>query len=174
MMLARTISVLMGLASCGILACKSDGQVPTTKPGSSQIEWVAPAKLKPGPVRRDQLSVEQLERIKKLQQTFSEVDPTSLDKWVDDFKRDADPDREIRIYDGMAEAYSGYCAGKSLTREARQDVFQVVLLRSGAPDAEVLSRLTLVKLSLDDARAILKLYRASPAPITVSPTTSGP
>jgi hypothetical protein len=109
-----------------------------------------------------------MERIRKLQQTFSEVDPMPLEKWVDDFKRDKDPDREIRIYEGMAEAYTAYCSGRQLTLQAKQDVHQVVLLRSGAPDAQVLPQLTLKVLSVDDAKEILKLYKVPPAPITVS------
>jgi hypothetical protein len=49
-----------------------------------------------------------------------------------------------------------------------------VLLRSGAPDAEVLRQLELTTLSLDDAREILKLYPMAPLLITVSPTSGAP
>jgi hypothetical protein len=115
-----------------------------------------------------------MERLKKLQETFAEVDPSPLEKWVDDFKRDQDPEREIRIQEAMATAYSAYCSGRSLTLAAKRDVYQVVLLRSGAADAEVLSHIKLSTLSLDDAKAVLKLYPMAPAPITVSPGSSAP
>ena len=96
-----------------------------------------------------------------------------LEKWIDDFKRDRDPNREIRIYEGMAEAYTAYCSGRNLTLRAKQDVYQIVLLRSGAPDAEVLRRLKLKALSVDDAKEVLSLYRAPPAPITISTAPNG-
>jgi hypothetical protein len=69
----------------------------------------------------------------------------------------------------MADAYSAYCAGKALTPSAKQEVFQVVLARSAAPDDVVLRSLKLKVLSLDDAKAILKMYKMPPAPVTVSP-----
>jgi len=75
---------------------------------------------------------------------------------------------ELRIYEGMAEAYRAYCSGKILTPQAKQEVFQVVLLRSGAPDSEVLTRLELKVLSMQDAREILKHYNVAPAPVVVS------
>jgi hypothetical protein len=39
-----------------------------------------PTKLQPGPIRHEALTADQLTRIQKLQQIFSEVDPTSLAK----------------------------------------------------------------------------------------------
>ena len=151
------------LLAVGLLAsCKGEKPAP-------QTQWVATESLRPGPVRGG-LTPSQIERIGKLQKTFVDVDPTPLAKWIEDFSRDADPDREIRIYEGMAEAYAAYCAGRNLTAEGRSDVYSVVLVRSGAPDSEVLANVKLKTLSLDDAREILRLYPAPPEPITVTPT----
>jgi hypothetical protein len=156
-------SFLIALMACSasLLACKEGDQ-------PSQKTWIDPAHLQPGPVQHQRLTDVQVERIKTLQHTFREVDPTPLEKWVEDFKRDVDPEREIRIYEGMATAYGAYCAGRTLTLAAKKDVYQVVILRSGAPDVEVLPRLKLSTLSLDDAKDILKLYPMAPAPVTVS------
>lgn len=153
--------------SAFLLAC-NEGKHP------SHEQWIDPASVRPGPLQHEQLTSPQMERIKKLQQTFSEVDPSRLEKWVEDFKRDRDPEREIRIYEGMAAAYAAYCTGRTLTLPAKKDVYEVVILRSGAPDAEVLPRLKLGVLSLDDAKDILKLYRMAPAPITVSTSPATP
>lgn len=172
MALTLSISILMVLLLACLLAFRSKGQGGSTQPSPSQ--QIDPTKLRPGPVRHEQLSADQMERIKKLHQTFHEVDSSPLEKWVDDFKRDANPDREIRIYEGMAEAYTAYCAGRDLTLQAKQDVYRVVLLRSGAPDAEVLPHLKLNALSMDDAKEILKLYKDAPAPITVTQVPGGP
>lgn len=165
-MRACHIISLIACSAC-LLSC-NEGKQP------SQAQSIAPASVRPGPLQREQLTSSQMERIKRLQQTFSEVDPSPLEKWVDDFKRDRDPDREIRIYEGMAAAYSAYCTGRTLTLPAKKDVYDVVILRSGAPDADVLSQVKLDVLSVDDAKDILKLYRMAPAPITVSTSPAGP
>jgi hypothetical protein len=156
---SHLIALIIG--STSLLACEGRKQPSPEKP-------IDPAHLQPGPIRHPQLTEAQLDRIGKLQQTLLEVDPSPLDRWIDDFKRDSDPEREIQIYEGMASAYSAYCTGRTLTLAAKQDVYQVVILRSGAPDTEVLPRLKLHALSVDDARDVLKLYRMDPMPITVS------
>lgn len=127
--------------------------------------------LQRGPIRHDSLPAEQVARLTRLQQIFAEVDPTPLAGWIDDFRRDQHPEREIAIYEAMARAYTGYCQGRDLDVAAKREVFSVVLTRSGAPDEEVLERLTqgeLHTLTRDDVKAILALYDAPPAPITVT------
>jgi hypothetical protein len=118
------------------------------------------------------LTAIQLERVKALQQTFAEVDTSPLPRWIDDFKRDQDPDRELRTYERMADAYRAYCRGRSLSPRAKADVYLVVLLRSGAPDEEVLPRLKLQELTIADAKDILRLYKAPPEPVTSVPSPS--
>jgi len=141
---------------------------------TDRTRWVDPTTLRPGPVRHASLTDGQMGRLRELQRTFAEVDPSSLDKWVEDFERDHDPEREIRIYEGMAEAFRSYCNGRNLSSRAKADVYQVVLLRSGAPDAEVLPRLKLSELSLSDAKDVLRLYKEPAAPITVAPSSATP
>jgi hypothetical protein len=160
------IVALIACSAC-FIACK-DGAQPSRRTS------VDPARLQSGPIQHEQLSAAHQERIKRLQQTFSEVDPNPLEKWIEDFQRDRDPEREIHIYEGMAAAYSAYCTGRALTLLAKRDVYQVVILRSGAPDADVLPQLKLSTLSLDDANDILRLYPMAPAPITVSTSPAAP
>jgi hypothetical protein len=154
-------AMTLGLANS---ACKSNEPPSTDK--------VSTSTLQPGPVRHDELSPDLVARITQLHDTFQDVDPTPLSKWLDDFKRDQDPVREIRIYEAMARAYTAYCGGRDLTADAKREVYGVVLQRSGESDDDVLKHLKLKSLSIDDAKAILKLYDIPPAPITVttSPT----
>ena len=137
---------------------------------TDRTEWVDPTTLRAGAVQHASLTDSQMARVRALQLTFAEVDPTPLDKWVDDFKRDRDPERELRVYEGMANAYRAYCNGRNLSLRAKADVYQVVLLRSGAPDAEVLPRLKLGELSVADAQDVLRLYKEPATPITVVPS----
>jgi len=124
-----------------------------------QLQRVDPATLKPGPIRHEELNREQLERIAKLHRIFSEVDSSPLEKWIDNFKRDLEPDSELALWERMAEAYTGYCSKRNLSLDAKQDVYQVLLLRSTTPDAEkVLEYLNLKMLTPAEARDVMKLF----------------
>jgi hypothetical protein len=130
---------------------RSENQPPQTK-------MVNAADLKPSEIQRDQLSEDQLRRIKKLRETFAEVDSSSLEKWIDNFKRDADPDSEIAIWERVAVAYTNYCSQRQLTLEAKGDVFQALVLRSMTSDEEAVKTLKLKVLSADEARKIMREY----------------
>jgi len=67
-----------------------------------QTQTINAADLKPNEIQHEQLSEAQLRRIKKLHEIFAEVDGSSLDKWVDNFKRDANPNSEIAIWERVA------------------------------------------------------------------------
>jgi hypothetical protein len=128
--------------------------------------------LRPGPLRHDELSADLVARITRLHDTFAEVDPTPLSKWIDDFKHDEHPDREVRIYEAMGRAYTAYCTNHPLTADAKREVYGVVLARSAAPDEEALKSVTLQQLSIDDARDIVRLYDQPPAPVIVERTAN--
>lgn len=123
-----------------------------------RVEWVDPKTIQPGPIRRDALSDEQMARIRALQAVFVEVDGQTVEQWVDSFKRDADPDKELRVWERMAKAYRAYCDGKQLSPAAKKDVYRVVLLRSMASEQDVLERVKLNELTRDDAIAVMKGY----------------
>lgn len=123
-----------------------------------QTQMVNAADLKPNEIQHEQLSEEQLRRIKKLHETFAEVDTSSLEKWIDNFKRDADPDSEIAIWERVANAYINYCSKRQLTLEAKGDVFQALVLRSMTSDEEAVKNLNLKVLSAEEARKIMREY----------------
>lgn len=154
----KLLRVLL-LAICATLtACERAprGQ-PAVKPDDGgKVEWVDPKTIRPGPIQRDSLSDEQMARIRALQAIFVEVDGQTVEEWVDNFKRDADPDKELRVWERMAEAYRAYCDGKDLSAAAKKDVFRVVLLRSMASEQDVLDRVNLNELSRDEAVAVMK------------------
>jgi len=150
LMMRGTLSSLLaffGFACSG----RSENQRP-------QTQMVNAADLKPNEVQHEQLSEGQLRRIKKLHETFAEVDSSSLEKWVDNFKRDANPDSEIAIWERVANAYTDYCSRIPLTQEAKGDVFQVLVLRSMTSDEDTVKTLKLKVLSADEARKIMGEY----------------
>jgi hypothetical protein len=152
MKLRRVALLALCLASCGRAPeVKSpDGKA------NGRVEWVDPKTIQPGPVRRDALSDEQMARIRSLRATFAEVDGQTVEQWVDNFKRDADPDQELRVWERMGKAYRAYCDGRRLSTEAKKEVYRVVLLRSMASEQDVLERAKLKELSREDAIAVMK------------------
>lgn len=153
---ALALSVIL-LAGCDRASTSSD----------SKTQWIDPNKLEAGPVRHTNLTEDQTSRIQRVQKIFSEVDPSPIEKWMEDFKRDTNPERELAIWEGMATAYATYIASNSLTLAGKKEVFQVVLLRSGASDDEVLKHLDLKILTETDARKIMALFATKPEPIRV-------
>lgn len=99
-----------------------------------------------------------MERIHKLRDTLAEVYHSPVEKWVDNFKRDADPDKELAVWEKIAAGYTRYCSKRLLSIEAKKDVFQLLLLRSMAPEREVLNHIKLKTLTVDEAKETLKEF----------------
>lgn len=132
------------------------GQSAAKTAAGEDVKWVDPKTIQPGTIKRDSLSDEQMTRIRALQAVFIEADGQSVEQWVDSFKRDADPDKELRVWERMAKAYRAYCEGKQLSAEAKKDVYRIVLLRSMASEQDVLERIKLNELSRHDAITVMK------------------
>jgi hypothetical protein len=130
---------------------KNKGQEPDT-------QWVDPASLTHGPTKRDGLSSKQMERIYKLRDALAEVERSPIEKWVDNFKRDVNPDKELAVWERIADGYTRYCSKRPLSIEAKKDVFQLLLLRSMASEQEVLNHVKLKTLTVDEAKETLKEF----------------
>ena len=164
MMRRPDIRLTVLLAVCLMLL---DGCERASPPSESKTQWIDPNKLEAGPIRHSNLTEDQISRVRRVQRVFSEVDPSPIEKWIEDFKRDENPERELAIWEGMASAYAGYTASNSLTLDGKKEVFQVVLMRSGSSDDEVLKRLELKILTEKDVRGIMALFSRKPEPIRV-------
>lgn len=153
----NTLSRLLLVLVVAFTACD---RVPKGTPvelnAGGRVEWIDPKTIQPRPIRRDVLSDEQMVRIRTLQAKFAEVDGQVVEQWVENIKRDADPDRELRVWERMAQAYRAYCEGKKLSAAATKDVYCVVLLRSMAPEQEVLKQVKLAELSHEEVIIMMK------------------
>jgi hypothetical protein len=124
-----------------------------------KIEYINPAELQKGPIQSESLSEEQLQRIDKLRQILAEVDTQTREQWIDNFKRDLNPDKEIAIWEQIAKTYQIYCSRNNLSQEAKSDVLGVILLRSMIMNEdEVLKSAKLKKLTEAQAKEVIKLY----------------
>ncbi|HTN76355.1 MAG TPA: hypothetical protein VL096_13950 [Pirellulaceae bacterium] len=126
-----------------------------------------PNKIQQGPIQHESLPEELLTRIKHVHATFADVDGMPLDRWIDDFKRDRDPEGNVRIWEEMELAYNAYCGNRELPLDVRKEVFKIVLMRSMMPDEKVLAQLKLEHISLDDAKSILAGYQGDAKPIEI-------
>jgi hypothetical protein len=163
----KTKLCILILVSAIFLGALLTGCDRSPKPNKPETKWIDPSKLELGPIQHDALTDDQMERVKFLQKTFNDVDPSPLDKWVEDFKRDANPEPELKIWESMAATFNAFVTNKQLNLEAKKEVYQVVLFRSGAPDEEVLKHLKVKILSEEDVKEILALYKDKPEPIQV-------
>jgi hypothetical protein len=133
----------------------------------SSSTWMDPKKISQGPIIHSALSPEQIARITRVQKIFADVDPTPLTKWIEDFSRDQNPDREIAIWEGMAAPYEKFLTKYPLTPQGKKEAFQVVLIRSGASSEETMSRLKIEAITKYQAQEILLWYQTNPEPIRV-------
>jgi hypothetical protein len=155
-------------AGCDRDAGGGSGGTAPPLPPTPEIRDIDPKALQPGPIRHESLTDEQMARVRKLVDALREVDHSPLEKWVDDFKRDLNPDNEIEIWEAIAKAYASFTGSRSLDQSAKEEVFKLLLLRSMMTPDEALRRVKLKALSEKDARDVLALYGAPPRPITVT------
>ncbi|RYE38293.1 MAG: hypothetical protein EOP48_27330, partial [Sphingobacteriales bacterium] len=97
----------------------------------------------------------QINKITKIHSTFAEVDTSSLENVITDFKRDLNPDSEIDIWLQMADAYESNIKGKNRTLEQKKEIYKLILSRSMMSSEEVLKNLELKEISQPEAKEVL-------------------
>jgi hypothetical protein len=100
---------------------------------------VNPELLKKGPVQYEKLSEELEKRIRDCFARLAEVDKTPVENLLDDFKRDQNPEREIAVWEAVADAYEAFLKTRKTDPAIRQAAFQVLmqLSMSGGKSLEV-------------------------------------
>lgn len=120
-----------------------------------------------GPIRHPELPAALMKRIRRLEEIFVEIYPATHEEWLDGFKRDANPEREIAIWEYMASAYTQFLNTGNFDTDTRKEMLGVLLTRSSTADVEPLF-FNLKHLTEKQARSLLSLYEAAPQPVTVS------
>ncbi len=147
------MSVILSLLAFFGFGCSAQ-----QKDQQPRLECIDPADLKPNAIQHEQLTEERLRRIKKLHETFAEVDKSSLETWMDNFKRDMNPDKEIAAWERIARAYSNYTSKKDLPLEVKDDAFRTLLMCSMSSSEETIRSLKLKVLSYDEAKKLCDEY----------------
>lgn len=149
------IALLFANAGCG--QKKSEGK----------IEWIGPNEIQMAPIMHDKLSDGQLKRIEAIYSVFDGIDGQTIEKWIEDFRRDLDPNPNILIWENMASTYRDYLSSRNLSQEEKWDVYRVILVRTMVPEDEVLNRIELSALGESEVKEVLKHYKWKAEPITV-------
>jgi hypothetical protein len=112
-----------------------------------------------GPLRHESLLPDQLQRIGRLHEVLVEAYPMTLAGWIDGFRRDANPESEIRIIEACAVVYQRLTAQAVLSPEEKQRLYGVLcLLTAGEIDPKLASALPAGK-GLPDLESIAAVFR---------------
>jgi len=91
--------------------------------------------LRPGPIRHEDLAPDLVDRIKALKQVLGDVEPSSLEATIENFRRDMHPEREVDIWERIARHYQNFTTKHAITEfQARSDVFGVLLTIANCGD----------------------------------------
>lgn len=133
-----------------------------------KTQLMDPNAIEQSPILHDSLTTEQLKKIDYLYETFKEVDSTTKETWITDFRRDANPDDEMTIWMQIAMAYNAFLKEKpEVSLDQKKEVFTVLLLRSSIHESEVLKQMKLKYITKEEALSVMKNYTLKAQPITV-------
>jgi hypothetical protein len=114
--------------------------------------------MRPGPIRRAQLSPELVLRINTVRAAVAEVCTLTDAEWRDAFQRDANPERELLWWERVARCYVALLAGQTFSLDQLQSAFKVIFgLFSGLEPAQLQADLAkLPESAMDDLAAIVR------------------
>ena len=99
-------------------------------------QQIPPADLVAGPIRHPVLPDGFVDRIKAFKAILGDVDPTSLETAIDNFKRDTHPEDELMIWERIANIFQLFLSHNPTNDPAiRKEIFAVLVGASmGAED----------------------------------------
>jgi len=103
-----------------------------------------PSELHKGPIRHPVLPDSLVDRIKAFKAILSDVDPTSIETAIDNFKRDTHPEEELAIWERIANTYQLFLSHNPSSDPAiRKEAFAVLIGASmGSEDWSGITRLS--------------------------------
>lgn len=124
--------------------------------------------LTPSPIGTSLLTQEQKHRIILINKVFAIVFPQSKKETIEDFSRDHNPDREIKIWEHMARAFMKVSENPFIDDKFKREAFALLLMRSMKNTNDVLREIKLDSINKKQATALLKAYELKPKPIRVT------
>ena len=119
-----------------------------------------PKDIRPGPIRRTQLSPELTQRINTVRAALAEVCALTDTEWRDAFQRDANPEHELAWWERVSGCYDALIAGRTFSPDQRQAAFKVIFgLFSGLDAAQLEADLEKLPESvMDDLEVVVRQH----------------
>src|SRR6266436_6156283 len=94
-----------------------------------------PSDLHKGPIQDAVLPDDFIDRVRTFKAVLSDVDRTTLEETIDNFKRDMHPEEELAIWERIANTYQLFISHNPTTDLAiRKEIFAVLLGASMGTD----------------------------------------
>ena len=158
------ITVIVIIFSLTIFSCN-----PSKKSSDNQTQTVSIDSLTMSPEVHDSLSADQTTKIKKIYNTFAEVNPSTFEETISNFKRDQNPDNEINVWLDMATTYENFISTRpsKINLDKKKEVYKLILVRSMMSSDEAKSQAELKLLNDNEIKEILDGYDKVPKPLIV-------
>jgi len=123
--------------------------------------WIDPGSMMMAPPTGN-LTEDQISRIKAYKNILKEAEPTPLEKTIEDFRRDGDPENEIRVWEKIARIFAiEEKRRKNASPGELKLLYSVLLQCSMAGTVQVLSVFPPAK-TLPQVRRVLKRWNEEP------------
>lgn len=131
---------------------------------SAQVVSYCPEEIRSSAIQHPKLSPDSVSRIRLIRAALLGVHPHSMEVWLDGFKRDSHPSREIEVWERIASVCLEYCRMQpTLSRERQRSVFTLALALSFTNDEGDIKNAA-NGLSADAIKTIVLLH-GSPLPV---------
>lgn len=98
---------------------------------SKRRKRVLARNLSKGPIVHKKLPDDLVKRIVSLKNIFSDVVPDPINDWIEDFRRDHNPENEVVIWEAMAKEYQrGLTLFENPTKQDKVELFGQIMKRS--------------------------------------------
>lgn len=124
--------------------------------------------IKSGLAGTSKLTLEQTDRVKIIAMLLSGIFPSKVEKWLEDFTKDHNPEREICIWEHITKAYLTVDEIEVASEELKAEAFSLLIRRSISPTAEVLEEARLEHFTRRSAKKLLQAYELKPKPLIVT------
>jgi hypothetical protein len=119
--------------------------------------WVDPKTLKESPPR-SQLTDDQMNRIKRIATALHEHDPSPVEKWFDNMRRDQQPEAEIQAWEEIVDVYLAELADRPSAQADERHMVYGVLVSASMLTKELCEPGTVMSM-YPRAKGLLKLDR---------------
>ena len=116
----------------------------------------------------NKLSVDQLKRIKVIQESIIEVNNTSLEETIKNFNNDTNPENEIKVWEAIVGTYQKIIQGNpNFSPDEKQESYNLLLMRSMMSSEKVIEQVSLTTMAESKALELLSLYSMEAKPFII-------